>query len=196
MDTPLAIAVVAPIRPPFDPGGGTAAVHDPSAAVAADFAALGPTIERLVAAATHDPDAAADAAQEAFARLLREARAGRYPGNPRAWLFRTALNVVISARRRSAVANRMAPRLIRVDVPPGPDQLVLEHERSAAIRVALDRLSPTARSAVLMAAVGIPGDEIALHLGRTHGATRTLLCRTRGRLRRDLQGNEAAEAVA
>jgi RNA polymerase sigma-70 factor (ECF subfamily) len=161
-------------------------------AVTADFAALRPTIEGLVLASTRDVDVAADATQEAFTRLFREAQAGRYPDHVKAWLYRTAMNVVISSRRRAAVADRKAPHLVRLDEPSGPEEAALQHERSAALRAAVGRLAPSERTALLLAASGVTGPEIASHLGRTHGATRTLMCRARGRLRRELDLDDAA----
>jgi DNA-directed RNA polymerase specialized sigma24 family protein len=42
-----------------------------------------------------------------------------------------------------------------------------------------------------MAARGATGAEIAAAIGRTEGATRTLLCRTRMRIRARLEASEA-----
>jgi RNA polymerase sigma factor (sigma-70 family) len=162
------------------------------AVVAADYARFRETIERFVRASTRDTDAAADATQEAFTRLFREAQAGRYPGNVRAWLYRTAMNVVVSDRRHAAVVNRMAPRLVRLDEPLTPDLLAIERERSASLREAVDHLSPTQRTALYLAATGVPGEAIASRIGRTYGATRTLMSRARGRLRRELALQGAA----
>jgi RNA polymerase sigma-70 factor (ECF subfamily) len=149
-------------------------------------------IHGMALAATRDPDAAADITQDAFIRLLREAQAGRYPDNAGAWLYRTASNLAISRARRVAVARRFAPRLVRSEETQGPEPIALEHERSRAMRDLLARLQPVERTALVMAAQGLSGEEIAAHLGRSHGATRTLLSRARRRLRAAMDEWEAA----
>jgi len=139
-------------------------------------------IYRLVHASTRDEEVAADVTQEAFVRLLVEVRAGRLPENPGGWLYRTASNLVISRARRVSVARRLAPRLVRRDEERGPEELAVEHERSRAMEDALATLSATERVALIMAAQGSTGEEIAAHLGKTHGATRTMMSRARIRL--------------
>lgn len=183
------VAVDTRLRASDESTGGS---QDPVAAVAADFNLLSVKIEALVRARTRDPEAAADATQEAFLRLLREARAGRYPTHVHAWLYRTALNVVISGRRHAAVAERFAPALVRLDPPMPPDLLALERETAGSARAAIANLRPPARVAVVLAAQGVPGPEIAIRIGRSHAATRTLLCRARGQLRAALAPLDAA----
>ena len=141
-------------------------------------------IHGLMLATTRDPELAADLTQEAFLLLLKEARAGRYPDNPGAWLYRTASNLAISRARRAAVARRLAPRLLRRDEPATPEGIALDREQSRAMRDVLALLPVAERAALIMAAQGLTGEEIAAHLGRTHPATRTLLFRGRQRLRR------------
>jgi RNA polymerase sigma-70 factor (ECF subfamily) len=132
---------------------------------------------------TRDPDIAADITAEAFLRLVVEAQAGRFPENVRAWLYRTSSNLIISRGRRLSVARRFAPRLVRFDGPAEPDALALMNERHRELDGALATLPLAERVALLMAANGATGAEIADHLGRSHGATRTLLCRARVHLR-------------
>lgn len=59
---------------------------------------------------------------------------------------------------------------------------------------AMAKLKPIKRLSLLMAANGATGEEIASHLGRSHGATRTLLCSARMHLRAAIV--EAEEAAA
>lgn len=148
-------------------------------------------IHGLVLASLRDPELAADVTQEAFLRLLREARAGRYPDSAGAWLYRTALNLAVSRARRAAVARRFAPRLVRRDDPPTPEEVSLGRERSALMRAALARLPQVQRTALIMAAQGIGGEQIAAQLGKSHGATRTLLLRARRQLRLAVEHEEA-----
>ena len=81
------------------------------------------------------------------------------------------------------MAARFADSLDRPEAEPDPETMTLDLERYQALREALDELNLTDRTAVLMAAHGYRGPEIAARLGRTQSATRTLLCRARGRLR-------------
>ena len=149
-------------------------------------------VHGMVRAATRDPELAADVTQEAFLRLLREAQAGRYPIDAGAWLYRTASNLAVSHARRASVARRFAPRLLAAGNAPSPEIATLERERSRVMSAALRRLSSPEQSALVMAAQGAGGEEIAARLGRTHGATRTLLFRARGRLRLAYEAAEVA----
>jgi RNA polymerase sigma factor (sigma-70 family) len=182
-------------RPTWLPGAGGV---DPSAAdsvIAAayveHYAAIRGTALRL----TRDPDLAADVTQEAFLRLLLEARAGRAPDDIRPWLHRTTANLIISRARRAAVARHWAPRLVRLDGPAEPDAIVVQREERSELRIALATLPATDRVVLLMAAQGATGQEIARHVGRTPAATRTLLCRARIRLRAAATGIDAGSAV-
>ena len=141
---------------------------------------------RFVRAATGDDEAAEDVLQEAFVRLIREFAAGRPPDNAHAWLFRVATNLVVSQVRRARTAERHLADLDRDPLAASPEQLVLVTERDHEVRVALDDLPTDARVALLLAARGFSGREIAHTLGRTEGAVRTLLCRSRLRVRERL----------
>ncbi|CDG85964.1 RNA polymerase sigma factor, sigma-70 family protein [Janthinobacterium agaricidamnosum NBRC 102515 = DSM 9628] len=57
----------------------------------------------FLARALNDRDAAADLAQESYARVLEVQRSGAAIAEPRALLYRTARNLVIDRHRRNAV---------------------------------------------------------------------------------------------
>jgi RNA polymerase sigma-70 factor (ECF subfamily) len=137
-----------------------------------------------------DRETAEDLLQETFIRLIREARAGRMPDEVRPWLYRVAANAAISRGRRGAVWTRLAPRLVERRVPDAPETEFLRTERDTELQAALARLKPDARAALLLAAQGFEGHEIAASIGRTEGATRTLLCRSRAQLRVILEAGE------
>jgi RNA polymerase sigma factor (sigma-70 family) len=158
--------------------------------IATVFAELGSRVQGMILSATRDADVAAEVTQEAFERLLREAQADRYPDVAGAWLYKTALNLAISRSRRAAVAQRLAPRLARCNEPSTPEAIVLDRERWRSIGEALAQLPATERMALLMVGQGKSGREIAEHLGKTHGATRTMLSRARRRLRGLLEGQD------
>ena len=143
---------------------------------------------------TGDPELAADVTQEAFLRLFIEASADRMPDSIPAWLYRTSANLIVSRARHRAVAHRYAPRLVRDEQPAQPDAIVVLHEDRDAISSALSKLANRDQVALVMAAHGASGREIAVHVGRSEVATRALLSRARGRLRKGLAGTPAGAA--
>ena len=141
--------------------------------------------------ATRDRELAEDLLQETFLRLVTEARAGRTPDNIRAWLYRVASNLVVSKARRRAVAGRWLSALVQRDLGEAADAEVLRQERRGDIERLLVHLAPDARVGLLLAAHGFSGPEVAATIGRTDGATRTLLCRARLQLRQLIEAEEA-----
>lgn len=146
----------------------------------------GPALNAYLLSLTRDPSVAEDIAQEAFLRLTREAGAGRTPDNIGGWLHRVATNIAMSRARHNQVVDRFAPALFDRRVGESPEDEVMRRERDKLLHEALEGLSATDRRAVVMAAQGYAGPEIARALARTQAATRTLLCRARARLRGNL----------
>ena len=143
---------------------------------------------------TRDRELAEDLAHDAFVRLAREIEAGRSPDNPRAWLHRVGRNLATSRARHTQVELRRDAELRPSAQPPDPEAIAVEHELTDAVRTAMTDLSLVERRAVLLAAHGVSGSEIAATLERTPGATRTLLCRARAKIRErmTLQGYASA----
>ena len=139
---------------------------------------------------TRDREAAEDLLQETFIRLIKEVRAGRPPDAVRPWLYRVAANAAISRARHGAVWSRLLPRLVDRREPVRPESELLRAERETELHTALAELPPHGRAALLLAAQGFDGHEIAASIGRTEGATRTLLCRSRVALRLVLESRE------
>ena len=73
-----------------------------------------------------------------------------------------------------------------------PESRYLAREGRAALVGILADLDPGARAALLLASEGFSGAEIAAAIGRSEAATRTLLCRTRMRVRSRLESAEAS----
>jgi RNA polymerase sigma factor (sigma-70 family) len=143
---------------------------------------LGPVTRRLTAI-TRNPAVAEDLAHEAFLRLTREVDAGRTPDDIHAWLQRVATNLAMSRGRHLGVADRRSAEL-PVPEPDGhPEVEAIKAELREALVAALDELPATDRRALLLAAQGYRGPEIAALIERTPAATRTLLCRARAKLR-------------
>jgi RNA polymerase sigma-70 factor (ECF subfamily) len=140
-------------------------------------------LRRRLTATTGDRTVAEDLAQEAFARLVAEVSMGRTPDNVGAWLHRVGHNLAMSRGRRIAAGDRRRHQLVTTTMPSTPEALVLEAERHDLLRSAIARLSPTDRRALILAAHGYRAPEIAREMGRTDGATRTLLCRARTKVR-------------
>ena len=145
---------------------------------------------------TRDPELAADVTQEAFLRLFVEAKAGRTPDNISAWLYRTSANLIVSGVRHAAVEHRFAPRLVRDDEPARPETIAVLRESQGEAHALLAGLPPADRAALLLAAHGATGREMAHHLGRTPIATRAVLCRARRRLRDAIADQGSPLAVA
>jgi RNA polymerase sigma-70 factor, ECF subfamily len=137
-----------------------------------------------------DVEAAADLLADTFTRALIEERGGRWPDQPRAWLYRVASNLAMSRGRRIQVALRV-DRVLQARYEErhaaSPEAEVLEHERRSDLDRALGLLGADARAALLLAAQGFDGVTIAATIGRTEVATRTLMCRSRMRLREELR---------
>ncbi len=137
-----------------------------------------------------DGEAAADLVADAFTKLLIEERGGRWPDNPRAWLYRVASNLAMSRGRRLQVAarvDRVLQARHRDRLSDSPEAEALEHERRGDLDRALAVIGADARAALLLAAQGFDGATIAITIGRTEAATRTLMCRSRLRLRQELR---------
>jgi RNA polymerase sigma-70 factor (ECF subfamily) len=161
--------------------------EDSQALVAAAYTAHQREIYSFALHATRSPEAAEDIAQEAFLRLLHEVGDGRTPDNIRAWLYRVASNLVISRGRRQTVAGRWLSALGRQEVThESPERITIGRESNEGLQAALASLPRDTRVALLMAAQGFSGQEIAGAIRRSEAATRTMLCRARLQLRERL----------
>lgn len=132
---------------------------------------------------TRDREVADDLVQESFTRLITELHKGRVPENIQAWLFRVCSNLVISGARRRSVAQRFMAQITPHDPEVDAEIEILRREMTGAVQDGLARLAPDARVALVMAAHGFSGREIAASLGRTETATRTLMFRAREQMR-------------
>ena len=172
------------------PGHATAprGANDPSDGQPADLARCvyeqhHAELYRSALRACRDPGTAEDLVQEAFLRLMLEIGRNRTPDNIRAWLFRVIANLAVSLGRRTTVSQRLAGSLGGHDQPPTPEAIAIDDELRAELASALLALPDRARTALLLAASGYSGAEIAAAIGRSDCATRTLMCRARLELR-------------
>lgn len=138
-------------------------------------------------AMTSDPDLAADAAQEAFARMVvKKIRGSRE--KLRGWLFRTAENALRDSLRREKTQRLlMLRRMEWVGRARQPDEEVEQGERIRAVRAALDALDDRTRKLLEMRVAGFSQREIARQLEISVTSVSTLLARARRALGDKLQ---------
>ena len=163
----------------MDPGTGQQSSDE---AVALCYAEHSAGLERYVRSMVRDADEAADVCQEAFVRLLLASRDGRLPDAPAAWLRRVAHNLVVSGHRHRQIGDRVLGRLAEDEASASLEDAAIRHEENDALVAALSTVATDDRAALILAAQGYRGTEIASYLGRTELASRALLCRARSRL--------------
>lgn len=112
---------------------------------------------RYVHRLTRDVHLAEDVVQDAFLRLWRETRTVE---NPRSWLYRVCTNMVRDHARRAATRERHAPRDDDAS-SPSPEAEVERAESVRTVRLALERLIPRDREALLLRESGFRYAEIA-----------------------------------
>jgi len=142
-----------------------------------------PMLVRFLTQVTRDAETAQDLAQESFLRLAFEIQGGRLPNDTGAWLRKVGKNLAVSRGRHLQVVDRHAGNLPRPAEHESPEQVVVEGELAEAVGGVMAQLSGTERRALALAANGYGSKEIATSVGRSPGATRTLLCRARSKIR-------------
>lgn len=167
--------------------------QDVNGMVEAAYEAHRPQLIRYLTGLTRDPSTAEDLVQDAFVRLTIETAAGRAPDDVGAWLHRVAHNLAMSRGRRLSVADRRRAELAVPDQPKSPESLALKSEQDREVQDAVSDLQAVHRYALMMAAMGYGGIDIARSIGRTEAATRTMLCRARAKVRTRLN---AAQLIA
>ncbi|HEY5237738.1 MAG TPA: RNA polymerase sigma factor [Rhizomicrobium sp.] len=113
----------------------------------------------------------ADLRQEIYVRVC-ESAFNKIPDAAKAFVFRTARNLLINRVRREQVVpieaiTDLDSLGIATDAP-GPDRTVIAREELHRLQAALDNLSPRCREAVVLGRVeGLSGREIAVRMGIT-----------------------------
>jgi RNA polymerase sigma-70 factor (ECF subfamily) len=149
-----------------------------------------PRLLRGCVRAAGDPDAAADAAQEAVVAALlgleRLRRADRFG----AWLVGIGLNLC-RRRLREAARRAAGPVPDLAADGPGPEERAQAAEEAARVRAAVAALPDGQRAAVALFYLGdLDQAEIARRLGTPVGAVKTRLHKARAALRRRLTDEE------
>ena len=121
--------------------------------------------------------------QDAFVRVLERWDRVAAMDDPRAYLYRTAMNAFRSSYRRALLAAKRSTRLMHVD-----DEIARIDEHDAAVRALAD-LSPRQRAAVVLTdLLGFPSEEAArmlgirastlrMHASRAHAALKETMTR-------------------
>ena len=147
---------------------------------------------RYLVRLTGDRDAAADATQEAFVRMIEQRPEDR---SPRAWLYAVATNHVReSARTRSRRQELLEEHGERLSPdPPRPaDETVEVRRRFARAQRILSQLTERDRTLLLLQAEGFKHREIAEAVGTTTGSVGTMIARALHRVAELLESPEGA----
>ncbi len=128
-----------------------------------------------------DVERAKDLAQEVFVRALKHD-----PEQPRAWVFKVALNLARD-EARTVLRRKRHLTLLKSESEigegvPTPDEALATEERWAQVRRALDAISDRDREVLLLWDAGLSYREIAEVTELSPGAVGTTLARARRRL--------------
>jgi RNA polymerase sigma-70 factor (ECF subfamily) len=138
-----------------------------------------------------DPDRAADITQDTFIKAYRKLDTVTDATSTRSWLYRIATNTAIDDMRRRRMVSPMgddAPTYAnRPDQAPGPEAQVMAATLDERVQRALMTLRPNHRQCLLLSDLDdMSARQIGEVMGLSYAATRTLLCRARGEMRRAL----------
>ena len=145
-------------------------------------------VYRIAARIVTDPGRAADTAQEAFItawRLLHEIKAEQAFA---AWLYRITVTRALSVIRAPRRLVSLDEIVGGADRSPGPEEHALAAGLAAALRCALNNLTPEQRACWILREVeGMSYEEVATILHTTPGAVRGRLHRARPQLAAELK---------
>jgi RNA polymerase sigma-70 factor (ECF subfamily) len=161
-----------------------AACHDP-AAFAPLYRAYFDPVYRYCLRSLGDPDTAADAAQEVFAKALAAIARGPV-ADFRPWLFTIAHNVIADRLRQRT--RRLPPLSLldagdRPDPAPTPEESALAAEARQTVHRFLARLPDDQRAVVELRLADLTAPEVATILGRSVGSVKIAQHRAFRRLR-------------
>ena len=116
----------------------------------------------------------ADLRQEVYVRVC-EAAQTQIPDSAKAFVFRTARNLLVDrVRREHVVPIEAVSDLDALDVAidmPGPDRSAIARDELRRLQAALDRLPPRCRKAFVLGRIeGLAGREIATRMGISEAA--------------------------
>ena len=157
-------------------------------ALAAIYDDYHPSIYRYIYRQVGDVEAARDLASDVFHRLLKAIHRGGGPDHHvSAWLYRTAHNAVVDYFRRQHLRQHLP---LNENLVNGDDNPVMTVDRALAaaeIREALQHLSPDQRRVIALKFLeGMSNQDVALVMGKSVGAVKSLQHRALAALQRQL----------
>ena len=145
-----------------------------------------PMVYRTARAVTGSSEDAEDVLQTIFLKLIREEFSSQLKKNPRAYLYRTAVNMsldMLRARRRRTFTHEVE----QLETPTAADNGDFDDELHKRLNDALAGLSPEAADILILRYVHNYSDaEISKLLGTSRGAIALRLFRLRARLKKVL----------
>jgi RNA polymerase sigma-70 factor, ECF subfamily len=159
------------------------AVAGDELAMRALWAEHAPRIDAVVRRLVHDPDEAADIAQDVWVQIFRALPSFRGDAQFSTWAHRVAVNRTLNAIRR-------ARRLVGAQEELTEETVMIEDDVEQpfvreSIAQAVDRLPHGARTVFVLHDVeGYTHEEIAAQLGITTGGSKSQLFKARAKLRR------------
>lgn len=152
-------------------------------------------LERFFRRRIASPDMAADLTQETFLRLLQIGPAAAIR-DPRAYLFRTAGNLLVDHRRSAMHRQPGAPADAAAQVQasePSPEAVALSREELAVLGRAIDDLPPRGREVFLLHKLeGLSYAEIAQRLGIARNTVVVHMVRSLAHCRRRLDAHRGS----
>lgn len=158
-------------------------------------------LRTIVYSRLRDRDAVNDVMQEVALAVVRQSSPLSDASKIAPWLYRLAVRQVLLFHRKFGRQRKLldgyAERFESVaarETNADPLDWLLASERRQMVRVAVERLAPLDAEVLLLKYTeNWSYDEIARHLGVSHGAVESRLHRARQRLREELAALEVAE---
>jgi RNA polymerase sigma-70 factor (ECF subfamily) len=147
-----------------------------------------PTIYRYVYRQVGEVETARDLTAEVFLRFLRAVQGGSGPDrHVRAWLYRTAHNIVVDYYRRQQHRRHLPLKEDLVNGNDSPAGIVERRLSATQVRTALQNLTPDQRQVIVLKFLeGLSNQEVAAVLGKPIGAVKSLQHRALAALQRQL----------
>jgi len=144
-----------------------------------------PAVFRALCLATRNRHEAEEVVQEAFAKVWERWNEVRLIDRPDGYLYRAAMNVFLSRRRRAVMAIRKSVRLL-----PADDQMLAIEDRDELART-LALLTPRQRAAIVLTEfLDLTSEEAGQVLGVKATTVRVLANRARAALKKNRGGRD------
>jgi RNA polymerase sigma-70 factor (ECF subfamily) len=144
---------------------------------------------RYVYRQVQDVETARDLVAEVFRRLLQAVQYKRGPErSPKAWLYRTAHNIVVDHYRSRQIRQHLPLDERMIADGEDPAKLAEDHLTAETVRSALNHLTPEQRQVIaLKFLAGFDNQEVAAVVDKPIGAVKSLQHRGLAALRRQLR---------